>query len=254
MKVEFDAYVNFSPEPNDYSTGEDQVRAETELSTPDLANAYQGDHPMEDILGLLPGADGDSLHDLEPEDLLISESSARLEDPLDYQAPHMLVLDQLPAVSPHHPPQTMNDFLATSGGPAQVPVHGNEVSQSSRYWEFLQSPQLAPPIQSSGDCPTILGLEPKATTTNPPRFARNTQPIGNPRTSYHPPPRSCDHNNCKPPSDIAFLSRRFTENQNWVRARAAAVASLACKRTGCRSSQTIVRSIRENEANQGVVI
>jgi len=42
----------------------------------------------------------------------------------------------------------------------------------------------------------------------------------------------CRHTDCSPPSDVAFLSRRFVENPKWERARRDAVASFSYESCG----------------------
>ena len=52
---------------------------------------------------------------------------------------------------------------------------------------------------------------------------------------YWAPPPSCDHTNCHPPSNVGFLSRRFEENENWIRGRGRALASVPLKKRGSKS-------------------
>lgn len=156
---------------------------------------------------------------LGPEDPSIYEFLTHPEDPLDYRfgASHMLILDRLPAVTHNHAFQGVDDPAVIPGGSTKTPIYGNEASQSPRYWEHMQTPQSTTPGSSMGICPH---------PTHPP-----SGPNMNSQPSFH----SCDHATCIPPPDVGFLSRRFVENEDWIRARAAAVASLAHRKRGCKS-------------------
>jgi hypothetical protein len=259
-------------DPQDYTTiplgldhrpeGEDQVRTETNVSAFSLADTFQDDCLMTDAFEPRSEVDGESQHGLGPEGLSVSEFSTHLEGPLDYRfvASHMLILDNLPVVIPGRPAQAVSELLAILGGSAQNPIYGNEASQSSRYWEFMQTPQSIPPGQSSGVCPvpTYPPSRPNLTSQpgNPVGVVSIESRVWSPATISHntqPPPPSCDHTNCNPPPNVGFLSRRFVENENWVRARACAVASLAHRRRGCKLLQTTVRPTSDSETDRGVV-
>jgi len=49
----------------------------------------------------------------------------------------------------------------------------------------------------------------------------------------------CRHDNCSPPQDVGFLSRRFPENPKWKRARRDAVASFSYEKCGCTSAYLV---------------
>jgi len=118
------------------------------------------------------------------------------------EGPHMRTSDKPSAVTPSHPPPDV--LLRRRTLTRRVPrgrADGDEVLQP------MQSPQPIPSGQSNGVC---LG------------------------------PTCCDHSNCKPPPDVGFLSRRFRENEDWIRARASAVASITHKRGGSKSLQKSV--------------
>ena len=234
-----------------HSAGGDKVRTETDLFTFDLANGLQDDYSMTDAFDL---RDGDSQHRLGPEHLSTSGSFAHHEDPLDYRfgAPHMLILDNLPADIPRFSSQTMNSPL---GGLARNHIYANETSQSPRYWEFVQSPQPTYSGQSNGVCPNptfipnltcqleLAGIDDRSCP--PVKVYRNARtiitlemdspfPFRAAVKQKRPQLPSCDHTTCNPPPDVGFLSRRFPENENWIRARASAVAFLAHRRSGSK--------------------
>ena len=136
-------------------------------------------------------------------------------DPLDhrFEASHMMILDRMPTATSDYSFQAVNDSAAFPAYSPQAPIYGNEVSQPSGYREFMR-PQSIPLWPCNGVCP---------------------QPTNSPSGPI------CDHTTCNPPPDVGFLSRRFAENGNWIRARASAVASLAYKRRGCKSPQATVK-------------
>lgn len=125
-----------------------------------------------------------------------------------------------------------------------LPVGECGVSQSSGYWEFMETPQLGSVRPSSGicPCPTRLPHGPNAASelrARGPLEAVSTESRGYQLTRVfsrdkQPTVASCDHANCDPPPDVRFLSRRFEENLNWYRGRAAAVAHLSYNRRGCK--------------------
>ena len=258
MGTNFDLQAHADLPPVDRSVAENQVRKEADLSTLNLTNTFQDDYPMMDTSEDLSGVDGGSMCDLGSEDLSISRFLTHHEDPLDYRlgASHMLILDRLSATVPDHPSYEANGFADIFNGPPQVPIYGNDVSQSSRYWEFMQVPQSVPPRQSNEVCPRPTYLPSGSNTT--------LQSIGNPwmdplylrvaAACNQPPSPNCDHTRCYPPLDVGFLRRRFPENENWVRARAAAVASLSCRRRGCKSPETTIEPTSDNETNWGIVV
>ena len=182
-----------------------------------------------------------------PEDLSTYGFLPHPEDLRDYRSEtyHMVILEKLPAATTNHRFRGVTNHAATPSCLTQTPIYGNEVSQSVRYWECMQTPQLIPPEQSGGvcPCPTRLPSGPNATSephARGPFEVVSTESCGYPFPtvfSQHkqPPVPSCDHTICSPPPDVGLLSRRFTENEVWIRARAFAVASLAYRRRGCKS-------------------
>lgn len=168
------------------------IHVRTEIDSPafSLANSPKDDYLMAD--GFSPKPDADA-------------------DPLDYRfgAPHMMVLDKLPAVTTARTSQAAYESLMVHGSSAWEGIVGNELSQNTRYWGALQSPQSIPRRQGGEVCPDWIFF-----------------------------PSGCDHRRCYPPPDVGFRSRRFEENQDWIRARACAVAFLAHRRRGSKSFQT----------------
>jgi len=155
-----------------------------------------------------------------------------------------VILQTLQAVTTDHH-QVVTNHTATPGSAARTPIGVQEVSQSFRYRESTQTPQLISswPIGGVCPCPTRVPAGPNAIpaprTRGPLEVVVNNESQGYrfPTVfSQHRQPLvpSCDHTDCNPPPDVGFLSRRFTENGNWIRARAAAVASPRVK-CGCRS-------------------
>lgn len=49
----------------------------------------------------------------------------------------------------------------------------------------------------------------------------------------------CQHTTCSPPPNVGLLSRRFDENEKWVRARREAVASFSYENCGCTSAHLV---------------
>ena len=244
--------IDLSPwlsHPIDHSMGEEQVRTETDSFACNLTDAFQGDYHM---------TDGDH------EGLSFSELPALVGDPLDFRfgASHMLILDGLSVAVHYYPSQTVNGLTVLDGS-SRGPIHTNEISPYSRYWENLQNPQSLPPQQSNVVCPSPTHLPSRPNPVSQPgnhvemvsagsrhhppaTIPRHTHPIGHsgmngPRLLLpaaecaEPPPPSCDHTTCYPPPDVGYLSRRFVENENWVRGRACAVASLVYRKRGCKS-------------------
>ena len=107
--------------------------------------------------------------------------------------------------------------VVTASHPSRA--DGDEVPQP------MQSPQSIPSGQSNGVCPSPTSL---------PFIANDSCWIHADYEYKWLPPPSCDHGNCKPP-DVGFLSRRFMENEDWIRARASAAASITHKRGGGKS-------------------
>ena len=163
-----------------------------------------------------------------------------LPNPEDYYRPSRVgILGTLQAVTTNRHLQVVTNQAAISGYSAQIPIDVHEVSQSIRYWEFMQTPQLIPPGPSGGVCPCPTRLPPEPNARGPLETV-STESCGYPLPtvfSQHKqlPVTSCDHTSCDPPPDVGFLSRRFTENGIWIRARALAAASLAYRRRGCKS-------------------
>jgi len=191
-----------------------------------LTDAFQDDYHMTDTFHLRPEAGWEDLQDYRPETC------------------HIMLLEKLPAFTTNNPFQGVSDPTSTPGCSVQIPIYGAEVSQSSRYWEFMQTPQLIPSGQSGGVCPCPTRLPPGPNATSEPRDRGPLEVASTESNGYRlpavpsqheqPPVPSCDHINCNPPPDVGFLSRRFTENGNWIRARSLAVAGLAYKRRGCK--------------------
>ncbi|KAF9645653.1 hypothetical protein BDM02DRAFT_487408 [Thelephora ganbajun] len=126
----------------------------------------QGDYPMVDVFDIQPEVDSDP----QPEDRGISGFLDPLDSPLDYRfgASHMVILDNLPAEIPHYLSQEVDNILTVLLDSARDPIYGNEVSQSTRYWEFMGSPQSTHPEQSSGVCPRPTSLPSRPNLTSRP--------------------------------------------------------------------------------------
>lgn len=145
--------------------------------------------------------------------------------------PHAFDINQPPVAIPHQ---------LSQGSHATVPSLSSARDHPYCYglppapvnWEFMQTPQPAYLAQSRAVCPTPTSLP------SVPSLITGTN------GGYYPPPfhpahghnqllpLSCDHTGCYPPSDVPLLSRRFPENQLWIRARALAVASIPYRRRG----------------------
>jgi len=131
-------------------------------SYPHLSNASQGDYPMTDAFHLQP----------EPEESPTYEFPTHPDDLQDYRSEtcHMVILEKLQAATANNQFQVVTNHAATPGYSVQIPICGNEVSQSSRYWEFIQTPQLIPPGQSGGVCQWPTSLPPGPNPTSEPRI------------------------------------------------------------------------------------
>ena len=138
-----------------------QVRTEVNLSAFSLTNSLQDDCFMTDVSNPEPEVD---------------------EDPLDYPfgASHMMVLDKFPAVTPHC---TSQATYTVRGCSAWEGIVGNEVSQTTRYWDAMQSPQSIPSRQNDGDCPSPTSLPSGPNLTF--QFGSHAQTVS--IKSVHPP-------------------------------------------------------------------
>lgn len=83
-------------------------------------------------------------------------------------------------------------------------------------------------------CPTPTAL-PYVPTFQPgyPTMVNQQFPLGAAWCNQHTP--RCSHINCRPPSNVGFLSRRFKENEHWIRGRALAVVSSTQTKRGSKS-------------------
>ena len=153
----------------------------------------------------------------------------------------------------HQQPQAVNALLPAPPSSAQADIYGYHAPQIPGYWESLETPHSTPRAHNYIVCPnpTYLPFRPDLASQpvnciemacdriSPPHLqvSHENKVMGNAgvhnQTFLSPP--SCDHTSCYPPADVGYLSRRFPENECWVRGRAAAVASLACRRRGCES-------------------
>ena len=153
----------------------------------------------------------------------------------------------------HQQPQAVNAFLPAPPSSAQGDIYCYHAPQVPGYWESPETPHSIPRAHNYIVCPnpTYLPFRPDLASQpvnciemvcdriSPPHLpvSHETKVIGNVgvhNQSFLAPP-SCDHTSCYPPTDVGYLSRRFPENDYWVRGRAAAVASLACRRRGSES-------------------
>jgi len=151
------------------------------------------------------------------------------------------------AVIPYHSPKAVNAIATSAWGR----VYGKEVSQPTGYWEFVRTPQSGPPRRSGRICPNPTYLPPRSNGNS---GMNNLSPLHAAFEHRQLPLPSCDHTTCYPPPDVGFLSRRFTENGSWLRARASAVASLGCRRRGSKSFQIPDRLPGDSETNCGLVV
>jgi len=228
------AHANPPPEPSrrvNHSVG-DQVSTEIHLSTNNLTDDLQSDYLMTDAFDLLPGVDGGT------EGLPIPEFPSHHRDPLG---------DRLPAVIPYHPPQAVNG-LATS---SRNRTYGNEVSQSTGHRELMPAPRPSYPGQRIRICPNPTSL-PSGPFGNSGMNSLSLSRAVIERGQLPLP--SCDHTTCYPPPNIGSLSRRFTENEIWIRARQAAVASLTYGRCGSELSHIPDRLPGDSGTDRGVLV
>lgn len=202
------------------------VRTETDLSAFNLIDDLQSDYLVEGAFDLHPEVD---------------------TNPSDCRFALMI------SGSAYYSSQAVDGPPAVRRDPVWDGIIGNEPSESTKYWECLQSPQSTPSRQSSGPCPSPTSLPPdpdahvamvsiESRICPPAMASHNPQSIINSvlNNSSHihaarePPLPSCDHINCHPPGDVAVLSRRFKENEWWDRSRARAVSNLPYGRRGSK--------------------
>ena len=123
---------------------------------------------MTDTFHFRPEVSRGALQRPRPEDLSTYGFLPHPEDLRDYRSEtyHMVILEKLPAATTNHRFRAVTNHAATPGCSTQTPIYGNEVSQSVRYWERMQTPQLISPEQSGGicPCPTRLPSGPNATS------------------------------------------------------------------------------------------
>ena len=159
-------------------------------------------------------------------------------DPPDnlFEVPHMQSFNELPAVTPYDSSQAVNRPLAVHRNSYRDGIVGNEPSQSTIYWQSMRSPQSVAPRQCSGVCPnpTSLPSRPQPCDYDAMRSiescicplamaSHNSQSIVDSEMNNRPLRPRCDHR-CYPPPNVGFLSRRFEENEDWIRGRSLAVS------------------------------
>lgn len=244
MATNFDSQVYLD------STADAWVGAKDDLSIFGLANGLQYDYFVEDALSSHPEAEMD------------------VDSPdCGYDTSHMVILDELSKAIPCYPSQVAGVRL---GPPRSSPwdgIVGNEISQSDRYWKNLGDHQSTP---SAGHnpvcpCPTAPPSGPKLSDRELAAVSIEGHPCPPVKVSHeiqvviyaaekniilshtakacNLPTPSCDHTTCNPPLDVGFLSRRFEENGNWLRARAAAVAAQVHRRRGCKPKPPFTRPV-----------
>jgi hypothetical protein len=213
------------------------VRTETDLSAFNLIKYLQADYLMEDAFGPQPEADADP-------------------PGYDFENFQMSILRRLPECI--QTPEIQHHSFFDG-------IIGNEVSPSARYWETMQSPQSIPLRQGSEIC-----LNPRYISSShnlhsgpgghfamvgiencicpPAVVSHNSQPIVNSGISNPSlttaarghegfPLPSCQNDNCHPPPNPGLLSRRFTENKDWIQGRECAVPTLPHRRKGSKFVQ-----------------
>lgn len=241
MVVIFDSQAFVNPAADTW------VGAEDDLSVFRLADDLQNDYLMADAF------------DSHPETEMDVDSPS-----CDYETNHMAILDELSKEPSCYPPQVWGE---PSGGPSNLPwygIVGNEISKSDQYWKLLETPPSTPPEGRNPvcPCPTALPSRPlnlsdhdvaavsiKTHPYPPIRISHKTQMIISaternlalPHATEASEPPSCDHTKCHPPLNVGCLSRRFEENQSWLRARAAAIAAQVHTKRGCKSNPPFTR-------------
>lgn len=144
------------------------------------------------------------------------------------------VMDQLPVVAPHQ--LSHGSFpVAPSLNSAWDALYGHGVPQTPGHCEFVWNPQFVRVAQSCAVCPTPTSLPSLSSLAIRKDGVHCPDPLPEADEPNQLLLLTCDHTNCYPPSDVGHLSRRFPENENWVRARASAVASLPRMRGGSKS-------------------
>lgn len=193
-----------------------------------LADASQYDYSMTGAFDFRPKAGVEPLRDVGLDDQSAFVPSVHSEYSPDHY-PGIPPMYQLPAPAPHPLPQCSDAIAPFIGSPSDD-SYGYRAQQTPVYRQFMQTPQFTHASQSFVVCPTPTSLP------SVPDLIIGTNGVHQPPFHDRSQLPSCDHTNCYPPFDVEFLSRRFPENEHWIRARATAVASVPHRRRGSELS------------------
>jgi len=200
------------------------VRTETGLCAFNPINGLQGDYLM-----------GNAFDSPQPE-VDAGPPDGQFEDP------HMQNFDELPAFTSYDSSQAVNRPLAVHRDSYWDGIIGNEPSQSTRYWQSMRSPQSVASRQCNGVCPN-----PTSLPSRPQSFdyyamggiescicplalaSHNPQSTVDSEMNNRPLRPRCDYR-CYPPPNVGLLSRRFEENEDWIRGRSLAVSLIVYRK------------------------